>query len=752
MLIKEKIPEYIDKFLREKMELSAGEIDLAIRSDIDEKEQFGQQWLIVSQRQLYVLANSDVQSPSVFFHFDLDEIEEIRSHPVVGGQVMDIKTNGKTYVVMHYTNAVADKFALAIKLINDMIRNPDFHLETVDKWVRTESERIEKSKSLGLPSAERHKVARRLFQMSKPFLGSCTLMFFLLLLGVAIDLMPPYLIRILVDDVLGAGAKHRDWLLWLVLGLLGIQIMRIFITVVNNRISAVVSSRFVFDLRARLFDKLQRIPIDFFDRKQIGGLMSRVSNDTEVLQSFISNISHGFLLNIVLIIGIGIVLFSMNWRLGLFVLIPGPLIMFVTKRYWKYIIRFYNRYWFSRWRINSFLNTRLAGTRVIRAFSQENREIDEFGTRNMRLMEDALAINRSWMTFFPFVSFVFGMGGLLVWYVGGKLVLNNDPLYHISLGTLIAFLSYLGMFYGPLSSLTQLSNWATQILTASHRIFEIFDEPEETLQVENIIRLPYIKGKVEFSDVSFGYIRYLPVLHKVSFTIEPDEVVGIIGPSGSGKTSIVNLICRFYDVSEGSILIDDIDIRDIDKNDLRNQIGLVLQEPYLFRGTIADNIAYAKPQASKKEIIHAAKVANAHDFIIQMPDGYETRIGEGGAGLSVGERQRISIARAVLRNPRILILDEATSSVDVESERLIQNAINTLIKNRTTFIIAHRLSTLQNVDKVIVIRNGFLKQFGRPQDLIKQEGYYRRFVKIQSELFKLKYDFDLETTEPLLNI
>jgi ATP-binding cassette subfamily B protein len=426
--------------------------------------------------------------------------------------------------------------------------------------------------------------------------------------------------------------------------------------------------------------------------------------------------------------------------------------MFVTKRYWKYIIRFYNRYWFSRWRINSFLNTRLAGTRVIRAFSQENREIGEFGTRNMRLMEDALAINRSWMTFFPIVSFVFGIGGLLVWYVGGKLVLNNDPLYHISLGTLIAFLSYLGMFYGPLSSLTQLSNWATQILTASHRIFEIFDEPEETLQVENIIRLPYIKGKVEFSDVSFGYIRYLPVLHKVSFTIEPDEVVGIIGPSGSGKTSIVNLICRFYDVSEGSILIDDIDIRDIDKNDLRNQIGLVLQEPYLFRGTIADNIAYAKPQASKKEIIHAAKVANAHDFIIQMPDGYETRIGEGGAGLSVGERQRVSIARAVLRNPRILILDEATSSVDVESERLIQNAINTLIKNRTTFIIAHRLSTLQNVDKVIVIRNGFLKQFGRPQDLIKQEGYYRRFVKIQSELFKLKHDFDLETSKPLSNI
>jgi ATP-binding cassette subfamily B protein len=741
MIVRKDIPDNIIKFLEEE-DFPLDKIDLAISSDINEKEQFGEQWLIVGKARLYILATNNDQPPQVVFFSHLNEIDEIKSNPIISGQIMEIRVNGKTFDVLHYSNAVADKFALAIRLIEDLIRNPDSNL-TIER-MREEEKKLEESKKSELLLHEKHKVARRLLQMTKPYMTACVVMFILLLLGVGVDLVPPYFTRFLVDDVLGPSAKYQGWLLWLVLGLLGLQVIRIIITIINNRISVVVGSKFVFNLRSELFEKLQRLPIDFFDRKQVGGLMTRISNDTEVLQGFISNISHGFLLNIVMIIGIGLVLFSMNWRLGLFVLIPGPLIMLVTQRYWKYIIRFYNRYWFSRWRINSFLNTRLLGIKVIRAFNQENREVEEFKTRNVHLREDALAINRSWMTFFPIVSFVFGIGGLMVWYVGGKLVLSNDPNYHISLGTLIAFLSYLGMFYGPLSSLTQLSNWATQVLTAAHRIFEIFDEPEETLQEENVIRIPSVKGKIEFRDVTFGYIHYLPVLHKVSFIIEPGEMVGIIGPSGSGKTTIINLICRFYTVIDGLVLIDDVDIRSIDKNDLRKHIGLVLQEPYLFRGTIAENIAYAKPDAKREEIIQAAKAANAHDFIIRMPDRYETRIGERGAGLSSGESQRISIARAILCDPRILILDEATSSIDVETERLIQSALHNLVKSRTTFIIAHRLSTLQNVDKVIVLKNGALQQFGRPQDLIKEDGYYQRFVKTQSEWFRLKKDFDLQ--------
>jgi ATP-binding cassette subfamily B protein len=730
-----EVPQTVKRILEQEKGLPAGKIDLAVISDIDEKGQFGEQWLIVGLGGLYVLDAGD-DAARILYSFRLDEIDAVRSYPVVGGQILEIRAGDNIREVMHYSNAVADRFSLAIKLINSVLRHPDRHFD--EGWINEEFGKIEKSRAGELSTEEKHEVAWRLFHLARPYLRACAVMFVLLLVGVGIDLMPPYLTRILVDDVLGASAGHPEWLLWLVVGLLGIQVARIIITVSNNRISAVIGSRFVFNLRAALFEKLQRLPVDFFDRKQVGGLMTRVSGDTEVLQSFISNISQGFLLNIVLIVGIGAVLFSMNWRLGLFVLIPGPLIMIATRKYWKYIMRFYNRYWFSRFRINSFLNTRLSGIKVIRAFNQEEREMGEFGDRNFRLREDALAINRSWTTFFPILSFVFGSGGLLVWFVGGKFVLSDDPHYHISLGTLIAFLSYLGMFYGPLSSLTQLSNWATQVLTAAHRIFEIFDENEETMQGKNTVRLPSVKGKIEFRDVTFGYLNYLPVLQNVSFTVNPGEMVGIIGPSGSGKTTLINLICRFYFVSDGQILLDDIDVRTIEKNDMRRHIGLVLQEPYLFRGTISENIAYARPQAGREEIIQAAKAANAHGFIIRMPDGYETRIGERGAGLSGGERQRVSIARAILRNPRILILDEATSSVDVETERLIQGALQTLVKTRTTFIIAHRLSTLQNVDKVAVVQNGLLKQFGRPEDLIEEEGYYRRFVHAQSELLQLR--------------
>ncbi len=735
------IPQNILKIVEEEKDLPVDKIDLSISSDIDERGQFGEQWLIVGKGELHVFGGGD-SSSRILFSFKLSEVDSIKSSPVVGGQILELTAGGKTYDIMHYSNSVAARFSLTVKLINSMLRHPDRHFD--EKWIDEELRKIEKSRAGDLSADEKHEVARRLFHLARPYLRACAVMFALLLIGVGIDLMPPYLTRILVDDVLGASAMHPEWLLWLVVGLLGIQVVRIVITVSNNRMSAVIGSRFVFNLRAALFEKLQRLPVDFFDRKQVGGLMTRVSGDTEVLQSFISNISQGFLLNIVLIVGIGAVLFSMNWRLGLFVLIPGPLILIATRKYWKYIMRFYNRYWFSRFRINSFLNTRLSGIRVIRAFNQEEREIGEFGTRNFRLREDALAINRSWMTFFPILSFVFGSGGLLVWYVGGKFVLSGDPRYHISLGTLIAFLSYLGMFYGPLSSLTQLGNWATQVLTAGHRIFEIFDEDEETVQGENTARLPSVKGKIEFRDVTFGYLNYLPVLQNISFTVNPGEMVGIIGPSGSGKTTLVNLICRFYCAQDGQVLLDDIDVRTVEKNDMRRHIGLVLQEPYLFRGTIAENIAYARPQAGREEIIRAAKAANAHDFIVRMPDGYETRIGESGAGLSGGERQRVSIARAILRDPRILILDEATSSVDVETERLIQNACQNLVRSRTTFVIAHRLSTLQNVDKVAVVQNGLLKQFGRPQDLIREEGYYRRFVQAQSKLLSLKGGFEIE--------
>jgi ATP-binding cassette subfamily B protein len=334
------------------------------------------------------------------------------------------------------------------------------------------------------------------------------------------------------------------------------------------------------------------------------------------------------------------------------------------------------------------------------------------------------------------VSFVFGLGGLLVWYVGGKDVLAGE----ITLGTLIAFINYLGMFYGPLSSLTQISQALNRFLTAAQRILEILDQEPEIVEAEKPVSLPRLKGDIRFEHVSFGYDRYNLVLRDVSFHIRPGEFIGIVGQSGAGKTTIVNLLCRFYDVVDGAIYLDGIDIRQIRQADLRSQIGLVLQEPFLFRGSLADNIAYAKPNATRDEIIRAAKAANAHDFIVRRPEGYDTLVGEHGAGLSGGEKQRISIARAILHDPRILILDEATSSVDTETERLIQEALNTLVRGRTTIAIAHRLSTLANADRILVIQRGRLIEEGTPAELMRLRGVFYNFVQTQTQLGLVEKD------------
>jgi ATP-binding cassette subfamily B protein len=333
------------------------------------------------------------------------------------------------------------------------------------------------------------------------------------------------------------------------------------------------------------------------------------------------------------------------------------------------------------------------------------------------------------------MAYVFGLGGLIVWYAGGRLVFFEE----ISLGTLMAFFGYLGMFYAPISALSMFSNWVTGFLSGGQRIFEILDSSSALPAAANPVRLPGIRGAVEFRNVSFGYDPYTPVIKGVSFSIEPGQFIGIVGKSGSGKTSIVNLICRFYDVQQGQVLIDGTDVRELDQSTLQRQVGLVLQDPFLFRGTIAENIAYGRPDASLIDIMDAARAANAHEFITRRAAAYDTRLGENGAGLSGGERQRISIARALLCNPRILILDEATSSVDTESEQEIQKALAHLCKGRTTIAIAHRLSTLKNSDRIVVVDDGRVAECGTHDELMAMEkGIYHKLVRIQTELTKLE--------------
>ena len=338
-----------------------------------------------------------------------------------------------------------------------------------------------------------------------------------------------------------------------------------------------------------------------------------------------------------------------------------------------------------------------------------------------------------WVTFFPFLFFIVSLGNLMVWYFGGQSVIRGE----MTLGTFFLFLGYLGAFYGPLQYMSRVTDFLSRSLASAERVFEVLDTESDVKDAEKPVPIPRIEGRVEFKNVTFGYEPHKPVLKEMSFNVAPGEMIGLVGQSGAGKSTTINLICRFYEVQEGEILIDGVNIRQIAQKDLRSQIGVVLQEPFLFSGSIYENIAFARPGATREEVMAAAKAANAHDFIIQKPDGYDTQVGERGQTLSGGERQRVSIARAILHNPRILILDEATASVDTDTERQIQDAIARLVRGRTTFAIAHRLSTLRNATRLVVLKDGKVAEVGTHEELIEKKGEFHRLVKAQQDLNKI---------------
>ena len=737
MTLQEPLPADIADLLRAGG-IRDDQVAIAIPSDIDEKGHFGQDWLVVAGGQVWVFSRNGHGALPIR-SVPLAQIDGAETRALVSNVALEVSVGGRPIPLLHYSNSVAGRFARVAKAIEELSQGrslaTDGGEDDDDQRHCRSCGRVLLDGSTICPRClKKGHILRRLFELSRAYWGRMLLITALLVAGVTVDLFPPYVTKTLIDQVLGSG-QHPEWLVYLVGGLLGLQVIRIAITVSTARSTTSVSTHLTYDLRERMFAHLQQLSLRFHDRNQVGRLMTRVSQDTEELQGFLGQMSH-FALNILLILGIGTVLFIMNPRLGLFVLVPGPIVMLATYKFWQFMRSKFHRYWYARWRINSTLNASLSGIRVVKAFAQEQREMQRFGERNLQVRQTRLNVDNSWATFHPLVSFLFGLGGLLVWYAGGQDVLAG----HISLGTLIAFISYLGMFYGPLSSLTQISQALNRFLTAAQRILEVLDQEPEIVEAEKPQALPRLQGDIVFDNVSFGYDRYNLVLRDVSFHVRPGEMLGIVGQSGAGKTTIVNLLCRFYDVTDGAIRLDGLDIRRIRQADLRSQIGLVLQEPFLFRGSLAENIAYAKPGATREEIIRAAKAANAHDFIVTFPEGYDTVVGERGAGLSGGEKQRISIARAILHDPRILILDEATSSVDTETERLIQEALETLVEGRTTIAIAHRLSTLANADRIIVIQRGRLVEEGTPAELMRLGGVFYRFVQTQTQLGLVEQD------------
>lgn len=713
---------------------------LAMSTDLKRDGQFGEQWLIVSDGKVQVF-DLDEGRPKLDSELPLAQIAEVYAEPLIGGGALMVKrTDGSVEELIRYTNTHARKFAQVAKALNSLVKDEELppYEEDTRRCPRCGFP-LEHGTNVCPICTPKTKTALRLFQYLKPYWWQALTLSLLSIIATALGLLPPALNKPLMDIVLAPKEpippQIRYW--WLGILVLAFGVSRLLIaglSVVQSWLSAWLGSRLTHDIRCQLFQHLHLLSFRFYDKQQLGGVISRVNQDTQAVQMFLMWGVQDLGLNILQLVGIGVALFLMNWKLALLVLIPAPLITLVGMGFWRFVRALMHRVW-QRWgRLNALLNESLSGLRIVRAFAQEHREISRFSQRSGELIGSVITVERTWAMLFATISLFTAMGTLLVWYVGGRQVLGET----MTLGTLMAFLFYLGMFYAPLQALSWLINWASRSLTAAERLFEILDTPPETDEPD-AISVPKIEGRVEFKNVVFGYEKHRPVLKGVNFTVEPGEMVGLVGHSGAGKTTTINLICRFYDVDEGQILIDGVDIRKIRRSELRQQIGLVPQDTFLFSGTIAENITFAKPNATKEEIIRAAKIANAHDFIVtQKPDGYDTQVGERGQGLSVGERQRIAIARALLPDPRIIILDEATSQVDVETERQIQEAIERLVKGRTTFAIAHRLATLRSANKLIVLKEGQIAEIGTHDELMQKQGEFYRLVQTYQEVVKLR--------------
>jgi ATP-binding cassette subfamily B protein len=554
--------------------------------------------------------------------------------------------------------------------------------------------------------------------------------FVLTLASTAATLVPPYLTMPLMDDVLIPYQNGKniepETVSWYLLALLGSAIMAWGLGWVKTYILALVSERIGADLRTSTYQHLLKLSLEYFGGRRTGDLIARIGSETDRINVFLSLHLLDFATDVLMILMTAVILFSINPTLALVTLLPLPFIgwlIHVVRERLRTGFEKIDRVWSE---VTNVLTDTIPGIRVVKAFAQEDREAQRFMDANKHNLAVNDRLNRVWSVFSPTVTLMTEVGLLVVWGFGIWLVSKDQ----ITVGVLTAFLAYIGRFYTRLDGMSRIVSSTQKAASGAKRIFEILDHVSSVPEPVNPVALSKVEGRITLTDASFRYGNRAVIKH-LNLDIRPGEMIGLVGHSGSGKSTLVNLMCRFYDLSEGSIALDGVDIKQLKVADYRRHIGLVLQEPFLFFGTIADNIAYGMPDATREQVVAAARAAHAHEFILRMPQGYDSLVGERGQGLSGGERQRISIARALLINPRILILDEATSAVDTETEKEIQNALDNLVRGRTTIAIAHRLSTLRKADRLVVMDNGLIVEEGTHDVLIESQGAYWRLYEAQ---------------------
>lgn len=729
-----RLLESVDDQTKERIRrfLPVGE-DVLIRvfADLDLAGQYTTRWVVVTGQRILVVDQADgvVDVP-------VADVTAVRAEAMVGGGRLEVDRREAPTLLVPYTSSMAVKFSEVARGLEQLRKKETFLINPKLDRLRCEKcHRLLPEKNGICPACVRrwHTLGRIVSYML-PHKSRMIVLAGASVATTLAELAPPLVMMRLADDVLlpppdsTATVDERFALLGLlVLALVGVRVWSWMAELVHGWVVAWLSARVTADIRAQLYRRLEMLTLQFYDKRQVGSLISRVTRDSSMLEEFLIDGLPYLIINVFMIVGILGLMFTMSWKVTLYILLPLPLLILWSALFWKRMRLIFHKYGRGWSGLGTRLTEALNGIRVVKAFAQEKREIDSFDEKNRELGAISRRTARNWWVLWSTMSLVSGFGMIIIWALGGIQVLDGE----ISIGVLLGLYAYMWLVYGPMEWFAEVNSWMTRAFAGAERIFEVIDTPAEAYEDPNAVAMPRMKGRVTFRNVTFGYDKSKPVLQEIELEVEPAEMIGLVGKSGVGKTTTVNLVSRFYDVDHGVIEIDGVDIRRIRLEDLRKQIGVVPQEPVLFSGRIAENISYGKPGATFEEIVAAAKLANAHGFILAKPDAYDTLVGERGMGLSGGEKQRVAIARAILHDPAVLVLDEATSSVDVETEQQIQESIARLVAGRTTFAIAHRLSTLRDADRLVVLEGGRIVEVGTHDELLDMQGVFCELVELQ---------------------
>lgn len=670
------------------------------------------------------------------FDIPLADIEEFIYDAGVGCTSIQAKTDGGYTTVCRGDMTCAKTFSAAVKRINKYLES-GYYEEDWSRFDRVTCETCHRALPPGTQvcphCADKTGYLKRLLEIAAPFkwwILFSVLMYFII---AAAGLLGPILNRIMVDDYIQAETKPRMLQFAIIIAcILGVNLLTRVLGIGRSCLQIVTANKIIVKLRGMVFDKIEELSLAGVTRRTSGELMRRVTGDTQQLRQFITDDFGALIENVVMIVAISVMLFATDWKLALLVILPAPTVTIVHRLMWNHLGKRYHRQWKMNTVADTILHDIFSGIRVVKAFGMEKNEearydkaiIDERDTR---------ADNETKFAYIsPITNFLMGMGEFfLLYYVGNKIIGGT-----MTLGQMQEFSAYAAMIYAPLRWFANLPRRLARTMTSIVKVFDVLDEDPDVIDADEP-RDVELEGNIEINNISFGYEDSRNVLKKVSLQIKQGEMIGIVGRSGVGKSTLINLLMRLYDTDEGEILFDGVNIKDISQECLRRQMGVVLQETLLFSGSLYQNIAYGKPNATSEEILTAAKLAGVHQFAIKLPDGYNTIVGERGYTLSGGERQRVAIARALLHDPRILILDEATSSLDTETEKSIQDALQKLTAGRTTIAIAHRLSTLRNANRLVVLDKGTVAEVGSHEELMRKKGLYFELVMAQRQMSKM---------------